>query len=185
MTFIYERTECPPGYLVPVYIPAAKLYHKCPVNSPSRCYYSMSSILYAISMPNYCEIKNKLLYYAHEKLQSANYQYFALLLKHILFFERNNKKRKNHEKSLWLSPLFWSFPWLPPCSVRLSWGQDCFWAWGLWRGDGCGWDNGVVRMEGDRAVALLLERCLGRRVFILLLLLLGFPGALVCRLDAT
>ena len=66
MTSIYEKTECPPGYLVPVYIPAAKLYHKCPVNSPSRCYYSMSSIMNAISVPNYCKIKNKLLSFAHE-----------------------------------------------------------------------------------------------------------------------
>ena len=130
--------------------------------------------------------KSKTNYYLlRTKTARCKLSVLCVIIKIQTFFERNNKKRKNHEKSPWLSPLFWSFPWLPPCSVRLSWGQDCFWAWGLWRGDGCGWDNGVVRMEGDRAVALLLVRCLGRRVFIPLLLLLGFPGALVCRLDAT
>ncbi len=78
MTFIYERTECPHGYLVPVFIPAAKFYHKCPVNSPSRRYYSMSSIVYAISVPNYCITEKILLSRAQE---NRNLQIISTLQK--------------------------------------------------------------------------------------------------------
>jgi len=60
----------------------------------------MSLILYAISVPNYCEIKNKLLSFAHEKLQSANYQHFALLLKYKLFLRETTKTQKSRKIAL-------------------------------------------------------------------------------------
>lgn len=58
-------------------------------------------------------------------------------------------------------------------------------SWVLRRGDGCGWDNGVVSMEGDGAIALLPGRCLVRRIFLPLLLSLGFPGSFICCFEAT
>ena len=124
-------------------------------------------------------------YLAREKNVICKLSALCAIIKIQTFFEENNQRRKNHEKLFWLSPLFWSFPWLPPCSVCLTWGLACFWAWGLCRGEDCGWDNGVVRMEGDWAIVLFLERCLGRRVFIPFLLPLGFPGSFICCLEAT
>ena len=130
--------------------------------------------------------KSKINYYlAHEENARCKLSTLCTIIKIQTFFEKNNRMSNNYEKSFWPSPLFWSFPWLLLWSVCLSCGLACIWAWGLRRGDGCGWDNGVVSMEDDWAIALFLGRCLGRRILIPLLRLLGFPGALICCLEAT